>query len=222
MKWISCGLRAGPVLSGDITQIAFAIKLFELGQAEVREGGAYAGETSYSAGDVFRIAVESGLVKYYKNGSQVTTSTHPSASYPLAVSASFYSLNATISNAVLYMPNSVPTSYAAVSDREPRVPPALPDVSGGAGTWFKDPTFDTWICRVTDAATDPSMNTPVTGPNGNGNMFVTTSASEEVNLSKDGGNLGSNYLRFYVRTLGGLVYVYRLNKATSPPTVTRE
>ncbi|MGI8731748.1 MAG: hypothetical protein ACR2LM_00405 [Pyrinomonadaceae bacterium] len=38
------------------------------GYLEVREKGNYRRDTPYQAGEVFRVAVEAGTVKYYKNG----------------------------------------------------------------------------------------------------------------------------------------------------------
>ena len=52
-------------------------------------------------GDVFRIAVESGVVKYYKNGTLFYTSTVAPV-YPLLVDSSILSLNGTVTNAVIF------------------------------------------------------------------------------------------------------------------------
>jgi hypothetical protein len=57
----------------------FAIKLTTKGVAEVRENNAYAGETAYAAGDVFRISVENHEVKYYQNGKLFFTSLNKAA-----------------------------------------------------------------------------------------------------------------------------------------------
>src|SRR5262249_52918216 len=94
-----CGLTGNP--SGtDYAGIAFAIKLTDYAVAEVREAGTYKSETPYSSGDVFRISVESGAVKYYKNGAVFYTSAVP-VSYPLTVDSSFVSLGGTIASAVI-------------------------------------------------------------------------------------------------------------------------
>jgi hypothetical protein len=94
-----CGLaRDGAGV--DFAGIDFAIKLTATGVAEVREGGAYAGEIKYQSGDVFRVAVEGEQVKYYKNGEPFYTSLNAPA-YPLVVKASLVSLNSRISNAVI-------------------------------------------------------------------------------------------------------------------------
>ena len=66
--------------------------------ANIHENGVYKGETIYNAGDVFRVAVEVGGVKYYKNGSLIYTSAR-TPTYPLIVDTSFGEVGATITNA---------------------------------------------------------------------------------------------------------------------------
>jgi hypothetical protein len=94
-----CGLAIG-LPSVDAADIAFAIKLTANGVAEVRESNAYAGETPYQSGDVFRIAVEGAQVKYYKNGALFFTSLN-TPSYPLVAKASFIHLQSRINNAII-------------------------------------------------------------------------------------------------------------------------
>ena len=94
-----CGLTHS-VSGTDFTAIDFAIKLTEIGVAEIRENNAYQGETSYSGSDVFRIAIQGGVVKYYKNGAVFYTSGR-APSYPLRVDAVFIHLNGTVNNAVI-------------------------------------------------------------------------------------------------------------------------
>src|SRR5205085_3151823 len=53
----------------DFVEIDFGFKLTDYNVAEVRENNVYKWETPYSTGDLFRIADESGIVKYYHNGS---------------------------------------------------------------------------------------------------------------------------------------------------------
>ncbi len=80
--------------------IDFAIKLTEFGVAEVRENNAYRIDTTYTGSDVFRVSIESGAVKYYKNGSVFYTS-GGAPSYPLRVDAAMLNLGGTVNNAVL-------------------------------------------------------------------------------------------------------------------------
>jgi RHS repeat-associated protein len=54
----------------------------------------------YATGDTLRIAVESGVVKYRKNGAVIYTST-ATPTYPLLADASLYTAGSTINNVVL-------------------------------------------------------------------------------------------------------------------------
>jgi hypothetical protein len=63
----------------NFASVDFAIKLTAKGVAEVRENNAYAGETAYRAGDLFRIAVANHQVKYYQNGKLFFTSLNRAA-----------------------------------------------------------------------------------------------------------------------------------------------
>jgi hypothetical protein len=81
--------------------IDFAVQFWPGGGADVREGGTYRNaETSYAPGDVFRIAVESGTVRYYRNGVLFYTS-EVAPAYPLQVDTSFFTLGATLQGVVL-------------------------------------------------------------------------------------------------------------------------
>jgi hypothetical protein len=80
-------------------EIDFGIRL-QSGVAEILENGVYRTETPFLAGDVFRVAVESGVVKYFKNGSVFYVSSGTPL-YPLLLDASIASLNGTIANAVI-------------------------------------------------------------------------------------------------------------------------
>jgi endonuclease/exonuclease/phosphatase family metal-dependent hydrolase len=62
---------------------------------EIREGGVYKSEGWYSAGDVFKIAVEGGIVKYYRNGGLVYTS-RTAAPGPLVVDTTLVSIGAAV------------------------------------------------------------------------------------------------------------------------------
>jgi hypothetical protein len=69
--------------------------------AEVWEGGKYISDTPYSAGTRFRIAVENGVVKYYKQDPNGTPAPIPAtdarvANYPLYVDAALYDPQSTI------------------------------------------------------------------------------------------------------------------------------
>ncbi|MFN8690331.1 MAG: hypothetical protein ACK5XL_10065, partial [Cyclobacteriaceae bacterium] len=87
--------------NADWTSIQYAVYLRNNAQWEVRQsasGSLFLG--SYAANDVFRIAVEANVVKYYQNGvlryiSAVTPT------LPLLVDVSINSLNGTVTNAIV-------------------------------------------------------------------------------------------------------------------------
>lgn len=70
------------------------------GEAAVIERGAYRTEVIYGPNDVFRIAIEGGVVRYYKNGQLFYTSFVPPV-YPLVTAAWIDQLNGTVANAVM-------------------------------------------------------------------------------------------------------------------------
>ena len=80
-------------------RFAYAIRL-QLSRAEVRENGVYRADVNFARGDVFRIAVKSGVASYSKNGVLFYRS-RVAPSFPLVVSASLLGRNASISNVVI-------------------------------------------------------------------------------------------------------------------------
>ena len=78
----------------------FTIRLQD-GIAEVRESGSYRADTTFAPGDVFRIAVESGKVNYYKNG-QLFFRSGVNPVYPLLVDTALLNSLSTIQNVRLY------------------------------------------------------------------------------------------------------------------------
>jgi hypothetical protein len=70
------------------------------GYAEAREYGQYRSDVPVATGDVLRISIQSGVVKYSRNGSVFYTST-AKPGYPLRVDTALTSLNATIKNVVM-------------------------------------------------------------------------------------------------------------------------
>ncbi len=79
------------------TQIDFALAL-QGGYAEVRENGAYRGDTPITTGDVLQIRVASGKVTYAKKGVVFYTSTAAPA-FPLRAYTTMFSVGSSISNA---------------------------------------------------------------------------------------------------------------------------
>jgi len=58
-------------------------------------------ETTYKVGDSFRLAVEHGVVKYYKNNFPIYQSID-AATYPLAAAASILDMAGTVSNGAVW------------------------------------------------------------------------------------------------------------------------
>jgi hypothetical protein len=81
--------------------IDFAIALWNGSFVEIYENGVYKfGSVPFVSGDVFRVAVVSGVVKYSKNGSVFYTSAK-APTYPLLVDASLAGVQSTIANAMI-------------------------------------------------------------------------------------------------------------------------
>jgi hypothetical protein len=83
------------------TEIDFAFRLWGSGDLDVQENGVYRSlGATYAVGDVLRVAVEGGVVKYYKNGTLTYTSTVAPV-YPLQVDTALLNTNSAVSNAVI-------------------------------------------------------------------------------------------------------------------------
>jgi hypothetical protein len=82
--------------SGNFSSIQFNIYLLSNGTFNIYESGLNRGSFgSYTTGDVFRIAIENNLVRYYKNGVAFYTS-QIIPTLPLIADASFYDVGATL------------------------------------------------------------------------------------------------------------------------------
>jgi hypothetical protein len=82
-----------------LAEIKFALRL-QNGTIEVRESGVYAADTVFVPGDLLRVSVVSGQVKYSRNGTVFYTSTL-SPTYPLLVDTTLSNLGATLANVVI-------------------------------------------------------------------------------------------------------------------------
>jgi hypothetical protein len=99
--YVMCGLSNGDSDQG-YADIDFALYTYPgTGQLLVYEKGTYRGSFSaYAAGDILRVAVESGSVKYYRNAALLYSSLQAPV-LPLRVDTSLYSTGSVVSNAVL-------------------------------------------------------------------------------------------------------------------------
>ena len=81
--------------------IDFGFRFNGAGYADVLENGIYAGgDTTYAAGDVFRISVANGRIQYSKNGQYLLESAR-TPQLPLLLDASLLTIGATINDAVI-------------------------------------------------------------------------------------------------------------------------
>lgn len=105
-KMRAIGLDSSNDAGNNFQNIDFAIVLRQApapdarGTAEVWEQGTYVSDIPYAAGDRFRIAVENGIVKYYKTTDgqpqQIPARDTPVTTYPLHVDAALYDENSTL------------------------------------------------------------------------------------------------------------------------------
>jgi RHS repeat-associated protein len=87
--------------NADYSDVDFAIHPVVGGTIFIYEGGVSRGTFgSYSTGDVLRVAVEGGVVKYRKNGALLYTSSI-TPTYPLLVDSALYGTGDTLSNVVI-------------------------------------------------------------------------------------------------------------------------
>jgi hypothetical protein len=100
------GLSNGNTNASD-ADIDFALYLFGDGTLRIKEGGVsrfVSGSNptfgTYMTGDLLRVAVEGGVVKYRKNGTLLYTST-VAPTFPLLVDTSLFTPASTITNAVI-------------------------------------------------------------------------------------------------------------------------
>ncbi|HEY6805045.1 MAG TPA: RHS repeat-associated core domain-containing protein [Pyrinomonadaceae bacterium] len=101
-KYLMCGLNNSDN-DRSYAEIDFAIYLQDSGYLSVYQSGTNvytSGASAYTTGDVFRVAIESGVVKYKKNGTVFYTSA-VSPTYPLQADATIYSNGGGLTNAVV-------------------------------------------------------------------------------------------------------------------------
>ncbi len=93
------GISSNSTNSTNTLDLKFAIGLGG-GVWVIREDDIYRTEGTYVANDIFRIAYESGVAKYYKNGALIYTSALAPV-YPAYFDTSIFDLNKKVSNAMI-------------------------------------------------------------------------------------------------------------------------
>src|SRR5207249_5012850 len=69
---------------------------------EIRELGLWKADCTFVAGDVLKAAIEPGpVVRYYRNGALIYTSSTVPANYPYVLGADLFNVGATVGNAQL-------------------------------------------------------------------------------------------------------------------------
>jgi hypothetical protein len=98
-------------------QMNFAIRFNGSGRADIMENGVYAGgDTTYQAGDSFRVEVLNGRVRYLKNG-QLIQQSQKAPSYPLVLDVALGSVGATIRNARIDQRDGRAAAFGSPRDR---------------------------------------------------------------------------------------------------------
>lgn len=204
------GLSVGNNGTG-AAEIKFALR-FQGGVAEVREAGAYKSEIAFSGGDIFRVGVEGGTVKYWKNGAVFYTSSSQPA-YPLNADTSLYDMNATVGNATVSGPGGAPNTPAPSPSPSPSPAPGTPvtepvrwtslvNVAANGGTLQK--TGGCGGCPDAGAVSEQQITS------GDGSVEFTASEANTlrfVGLSVGNSGTGAAEIRFALRLQGGVAEV---------------
>lgn len=142
----------GDLSNGDLdqnyTNINFALGLNASGQIYIAENAVlkYGPSGAYVPGDIFRVKVESGVVRYFQNGKLLYTSTS-SPVYPLMFDSSLYHTGTTITNALISGANvsALPASILTPELNDPLMPDGMEEsiLMDGA-------QCDDWFHRTSD------------------------------------------------------------------------
>jgi hypothetical protein len=102
--------------------IDFAFRFNGAGNADVMENGVYqsGADTSYTTGDVFRVAIVGGRVQYSKNG-RVLRESQQAPQYPLALDTALGTTGATVQNARIETNDRALARYDGGTDRFARL-----------------------------------------------------------------------------------------------------
>ena len=131
-RW--CGLNNSNAIHLSASDINFAIKMAKKKKAWVIEDGVVKAKVKYRANASFRVAVEGGKVKYYKDGNVIYTSANAPV-YPLMINASLINTNSSVSNVMIAGAGF--GTVVSISPAKVRLPPGgtqqfITRVTGGA------------------------------------------------------------------------------------------
>src|SRR5262245_2247682 len=146
-----------------IEDIDFAFRFNGAGWADVLESGLYqpGGDTPYSAGDVFRVAVVGGKIQYSRNGILLRESQTAAPQYPLLLDVSLGSLGTTVHNARIGIADPPPSTGGFIEKAgspalrarftRAQIESFLP-ANGTRGAFTFPPPYNTPGIRLTDAS----------------------------------------------------------------------
>jgi len=153
------GLGSDTSSNTDPALIDFAFSFWPDGGWDVRERNAYRADGRFVSGDVFRVAVVSGVVKYYQNGALVYTSlVQPAA--PLVVDTTLVTNGAMLTSAITSVAAPPPATPISV------VTSALPDGSLGqpyAATLQAAGGSGSFVWSISGGALPPGMTLTAAG-----------------------------------------------------------
>jgi len=118
-----------------LTEIDFAMVIRLAGLLQINEGSSALYSGTWTAGDVLRVGIESGVVVYRQNGTLIYVST-VTPTYPLLVDTALFTQGATITNARISAPPLYPvrwTEAAGVEVRGNRIRQTIIQAGGSAG-----------------------------------------------------------------------------------------
>jgi hypothetical protein len=94
------GLGQDTTSSTGYATIDYAFSFWESGTWEIRERNTYRADGAVAAGDVFKVDVTAGVVRYYRNATLVYTSRTPNTA-PLVADTSLSTLAAAVTSATM-------------------------------------------------------------------------------------------------------------------------
>lgn len=152
----------------DWSDIDFAFRFNGVGTADVMENGIYrpGADSSYAVGDVFRVAVVNGRVRYFKNGIYLMESA-ATPQYPLGLDVTLGSLAATVRSARIGAVAPPPPGGGLLEKSgSPALRPrftreqiaALLPAAGATGPFTFPPPYNTDAVRLTNAALCPGTD----------------------------------------------------------------